>query len=187
MRVDGWQDSGVDVKTYPLQDILKPERRYIIPTFQRDYEWTLEGQWRLLFEDLASTADQISFEVRTSSAQGSVLKSKEQEISPHFLGAVVCASLPFATGGVALRSVIDGQQRLTTIQLLIRGLLDVLIANESERAKSVRRMLCSTRTTSLSRPKKSTSCGHVARTENFGQSRSETTFRPTTTITTTFI
>ena len=32
---------GVDAKTYPLQDILKPERRYIIPTFQRDYEWTL--------------------------------------------------------------------------------------------------------------------------------------------------
>ena len=131
---------GVDAKTYPLQDILKPERRYIIPTFQRDYEWTLDDQWRLLFEDLVSTADRL-FEVRTSSAQGSVLKSKEQGISPHFLGAIVCASLPFATGGVALRSVIDGQQRLTTIQLLIRGLLDVLIATESERAKSVRRML----------------------------------------------
>lgn len=130
----------MDAKTYPLQDILKPERRYIIPTFQRDYEWTLDGQWRLLFEDLASTADRL-FEVRTSSAQGSVLKSKEQGISPHFLGAIVCASLPFATGGVALRSVIDGQQRLTTIQLLIRGLLDILIATESERAKSVRRML----------------------------------------------
>ena len=27
----------MDAKTYPLQDILKPERRYIIPTFQRDY------------------------------------------------------------------------------------------------------------------------------------------------------
>lgn len=130
----------MDAKTYPLQDILKPERRYIIPTFQRDYEWTLEGQWRLLFEDLGSTADRL-FEVRTSGAEGSVLKSKEQGISPHFLGAIVCASLPFATGGVALRAVIDGQQRLTTIQLLIRGLLDILVAKESERAKSVRRML----------------------------------------------
>src|SRR5689334_21282051 len=28
------KDSPVDAKTYPLQDILKPERRYIIPTFQ---------------------------------------------------------------------------------------------------------------------------------------------------------
>lgn len=130
----------MDAKTYPLQDILRPERRYIIPTFQRDYEWTLDGQWRLLFEDLESTADRL-LDIRTSGAEGSALKSKEQRISPHFLGAIVCASLPFATGGVALRSVIDGQQRLTTIQLLIRGLLDVLLESGSDRAKSVRRML----------------------------------------------
>ena len=87
-----------------------------------------------------ATADRL-LEVRTSGSEGSILKSKEQSISPHFLGAIVCAGLPFATGGVALRSVIDGQQRLTTIQLLIRGLLDVLLEAKSERAKSVRRML----------------------------------------------
>lgn len=130
----------MDAKTYPLQDILKPERRYVIPTFQRDYEWTLEGQWRLLFEDLASTADRL-LEVRLSGDDAVRLKAKEQAISPHFLGAIVCAGLPFATGGVALRSVIDGQQRLTTVQLLIRGLADVLTEYASERTKSVRRML----------------------------------------------
>lgn len=142
---DAWEGheregDQMDAKTYPLQDILKPERRYIIPTFQRDYEWTLEGQWRLLFEDLGSTADRL-LDVRGSSGAGSKLKSQEQNVSPHFLGAIVCASLPFATGGVALRSVIDGQQRLTTVQLLIRGLLDVLREEGSERTKSVRRML----------------------------------------------
>lgn len=130
----------MDAKTYPLQEILKPERRYIIPTFQRDYEWTLEGQWRLLFEDLESTADRLLV-VRESGNAGSKLTSQEQNVSPHFLGAIVCASLPFPTGGVALRSVIDGQQRLTTVQLLIRGLLDVLMEEESDRTKSVRRML----------------------------------------------
>ncbi len=130
----------MDAKTYPLQDILKPERRYVIPTFQRDYEWTLDGQWRLLFEDLASTADRL-LEVRLGGDEGSKLKAKEQAVSPHFLGAIVCAGLPFATGGVALRSVIDGQQRLTTVQLLIRGLADVLAETSSERTKTVRRML----------------------------------------------
>lgn len=130
----------MDAKTYPLQDILKPERRYIIPTFQRDYEWTEDGQWRLLFEDLESTADRL-WEVRTSDATGSALRAKEQSVSPHFLGAIVCAGLPFATGGVALRSVIDGQQRLTTVQLMIRGLADVLGEAGSDRTKSVRRML----------------------------------------------
>jgi hypothetical protein len=130
----------MDAKTYPLQDILKPERRYIIPTFQRDYEWTLDEQWRLLFEDLESTAERL-LEVRNSGAEGSTLTSKEQSVSPHFLGAIVCAGLPFPTGGVALRSVIDGQQRLTTVQLMIRGLLDVLREANSDRTKSVRRML----------------------------------------------
>jgi uncharacterized protein with ParB-like and HNH nuclease domain len=130
----------VEAKTYPLQEILKPERRYIIPTFQRDYEWTLEGQWKLLFEDLEATADRL-LDVRGSGDEGSKLKSKEQNISPHFMGAIVCASLPFATGGVALRSVIDGQQRLTTIQLMMRGLLDVLTESSSDRTMSVRRML----------------------------------------------
>ncbi|ASR56109.1 DUF262 domain-containing protein [Cellulomonas sp. PSBB021] len=131
----------MDAKTYPLQEILKPERRYIIPTFQRDYEWTLDGQWRLLFEDLESTADRL-VDARASQNEASVvLKNKEQNVTPHFLGAIVCASLPFATGGVALRSVIDGQQRLTTIQLLVRGLLDVLQEAGSDRRKSVRRML----------------------------------------------
>lgn len=130
----------MDAKTYPLQEILKPERRYIIPTFQRDYEWTLEGQWRLLFEDLEAAADRL-LEVRTSALSGSDLTSKEQKVPPHFLGAIVCGSLPFSTGGVALRSVIDGQQRLTTTQLLVRGLLDVLAETGSDRTKSVRRML----------------------------------------------
>lgn len=130
----------MDAKTYPLQEILKPERRYVIPTFQRDYEWTLEGQWRLLFDDLETTADRL-LAARQSDAEGTRPRSKEQDISPHFLGAIVCANLPFPTGGVALRSVIDGQQRLTTVQLLIRGLLDVLQQNGSERSKAVRRML----------------------------------------------
>ncbi|WP_199424588.1 DUF262 domain-containing protein [Actinotalea solisilvae] len=131
----------MDAKTYPLQEILKPERRYIIPTFQRDYEWTLDGQWRLLFEDLESTADKL-VDARAGQVDNAVvLKNKEQNVTPHFLGAIVCASLPFATGGVALRSVIDGQQRLTTIQLLVRGLLDVLQETGSDRRKSVRRML----------------------------------------------
>lgn len=126
--------------TYPLQEILKPERRYVIPTFQRDYEWTKDGQWKLLFEDLENVADKL-LEARDSELDGTALSNREQLLSPHFMGAIVCAALPFATGGIALRSVIDGQQRLTTIQLLIRGLLDCLVESGSDRQKSLRRML----------------------------------------------
>lgn len=44
-------------------------------------------------------------------------------------------------GGLGLRAVIDGQQRLTTLQLLVRGVLDVLQEQESPRARQVRRLL----------------------------------------------
>ncbi|MGO3147813.1 MAG: DUF262 domain-containing protein [Leucobacter sp.] len=122
-----------------MQDILKPERRYIIPTFQRDYEWTKDDQWRLLFEDLAMTADRV---LESRGPEKSVSGARTQKVvSPHFLGAIVLAALPFDAGNVALRSVIDGQQRLTTMQLMCRGLLDVLTEFNSDRAPSINRML----------------------------------------------
>lgn len=127
--------------TYSLVDILKPERRFIIPTFQRDYEWTREGQWQLLFEDLDTVTERLG-NARRFATQSNVAPSKaEDKVAPHFLGAIVCDNLPFPTGGVALRAVVDGQQRLTTLQLLIRGVLDVLIERGSPRVGSVRRML----------------------------------------------
>ena len=45
--------------TYELKQIMTPERRYVIPTFQRGYEWTQAGQWALLFEDLDTAAQRL--------------------------------------------------------------------------------------------------------------------------------
>ncbi|WP_084039575.1 DUF262 domain-containing protein [Demequina sp. NBRC 110053] len=131
-------------KTWSLGEILKPERRYIIPTFQRSYEWTRDAQWELLFEDLASTASRL-FDVREFAERTEAVPDEER-VAPHFLGAVVCDTLPFPAGGVALRSVIDGQQRLTTVQLLIRGLLDVVLEGDQTgalrgKAKALRKMI----------------------------------------------
>lgn len=130
----------MQANTYPLSQILLPDRRYLIPTFQRDYEWTREGQWELLFEDLAATADRL-LEVRSSGETGAALLAKEAAVSPHFLGAVVVATVLSPTGGITLRSVIDGQQRLTTTQLLVRGVLDVLTVEDSLKQHQLRDML----------------------------------------------
>jgi hypothetical protein len=134
----------IEAKTWALGEILKPERRYIIPTFQRSYEWTKDGQWELLFADLLATADRL-FHCRQF-AKLTDSQPDEATVSPHFLGAIVCDTLPFPAGGVALRSVIDGQQRLTTLQLLLRGLLDVVQEANSDsqlrgKAKSLSRMI----------------------------------------------
>lgn len=130
----------MQANTYPLSQILLPDRRYLIPTFQRDYEWTREGQWELLFEDLEATSDRL-LDVRTSGLIGPDLLGKEALVSPHFLGAVVVATVLSPTGGITLRSVIDGQQRLTTTQLLVRGVLDVLTEENSAKQHQLRDML----------------------------------------------
>lgn len=127
--------------TYELKQIMTPERRYVIPTFQRDYEWTKDGQWQLLFEDLDTAADRLGEARAQAAATGSSKASAEKAVSPHFLGAIVCEQLPSPAGGLDLRAVIDGQQRLTTLQLLVRGVLDVLIEQDSPRVKQVRRLL----------------------------------------------
>jgi len=133
--------SLMQADTYELKQVMTPERRYVIPTFQRDYEWTERGQWALLFEDLDSVADRLGQARAYALATDSPTARAEKAVAPHFLGAVVCDQLPTPAGGLDMRAVIDGQQRLTTLQLLIRGVLDVLIERDSPRVKQVRRLL----------------------------------------------
>lgn len=131
----------MNADTYELKTILALERRYVIPTFQRDYEWTKESQWELLFEDLESVADRLGAARQRAEAQGEQASRADKGVTPHFLGAVVLEQLPSSAGGLDLRAVIDGQQRLTTLQLLLRGLLDVLVETNSPRASQVRRLI----------------------------------------------
>ncbi|PPJ36353.1 DUF262 domain-containing protein [Nocardia nova] len=127
--------------TRELKQVLTPPTQYVIPTFQRDYEWTEDGQWRLLFEDLVSAADRLVDARQTAQAVGKPAAMFEKTVAPHFLGAIVCEQLPSLTGGIDERAVIDGQQRLTTLMLLTRGVLDALIERNSDLVEQVRRLL----------------------------------------------
>lgn len=131
----------MDANPYPLKQVLLLERRFVVPTFQRDYEWTREGQWQLLFDDLEAVASRLRFAREQAEEDGSSVAQAEKQVAPHFLGAVVLDQLPAPGGGVDVRAVIDGQQRLTTLQLLLRGILDVLLLEGRGRAKQVRRMI----------------------------------------------
>lgn len=127
--------------TLALRSVLGAERRYVIPTFQRDYEWTRQGQWELLHEDLLSAAERLLKARIKADADGESRARADKNVTPHFLGAIVCDQLPSSTGGVDQRAVIDGQQRLTTLQLLARGILDVLLEESSPRAAQIRRLI----------------------------------------------
>lgn len=131
----------MNADTYELKTILTFERRYVIPTFQRDYEWTEDGQWSLLFDDLETVADRLEEARHHAELFGEPLTKAEKRVAPHFLGAIVIDGLPHSPGSLDLSSVIDGQQRLTTIQLLLRSVLDVLLERESPRAPQVRRLI----------------------------------------------
>lgn len=86
---------------------------FVIPQFQRHYKWK-QAQWLRLFEDLL---DQYHSEAATS---GNIVANEG-----HFLGSVVLHPAPGPHSTVSRYLVIDGQQRLTTLMVLIAAARDV--------------------------------------------------------------
>lgn len=93
------------------QDIFFSPQRLVVPLFQRPYVWSLERQWEPLWADVSRLADKL-------------LSGSNPE--PHFLGAIVVQQQQSEIGNLSVRSVIDGQQRLTTLQLLLDATFGVL-------------------------------------------------------------
>lgn len=87
---------------------MQPQR-LIVPLFQRPYVWNEETQWEPLWADLTRVADRV-------------LARPGDKHPPHFLGAVVLQQVPNTIGRMQERTIIDGQQRLTTLQLLLDAL-----------------------------------------------------------------
>ena len=98
------------------RDLFQKEMRYTIPAFQRPYVWSQDDQWEPLWEDVRNVAENYLEELERS---GNDEVEAEQRTSPHFLGAVVLKQVPTAIRDIPKREVIDGQQRVTTLQLLL--------------------------------------------------------------------
>ncbi len=96
------------------QTVFMHPQRLVVPLFQRPYVWNLETQWEPLWNDVVRMAERV-------------LKSPHQRHYPHFLGAVVLQQVQNAVGTMQERTIIDGQQRLTTLQLLFDALHAELI------------------------------------------------------------
>lgn len=101
-------------KVNPREVFYQPARM-VVPLFQRPYVWSRDRQWQPLWEDIARLAE--------------VLETKNPTAT-HFLGAFVVQQLPSTLGAMPEWSVIDGQQRLTTLQILLDALHSQLEANE---------------------------------------------------------
>ncbi len=109
------EDSGgmwMDVSILPLQKIFALDVQFRVPLYQRPYVWDRDRQWVPLWEDVVSLADRYL--------------ADSSDISHHFLGAVVVRQQLKPVGTLETRDVIDGQQRLTTLQLLADAVEEVI-------------------------------------------------------------
>ncbi|MBZ9857062.1 DUF262 domain-containing HNH endonuclease family protein [Mesorhizobium sp. CA13] len=93
---------------HPLANIFGTQTRHLVPLFQRPYVWSREEQWEPLWDDVSHLAD------RLVSANG-------KKVAGHFLGTVVLEQADTPSGRVTRREVIDGQQRLTTLQIVLQA------------------------------------------------------------------
>jgi len=89
--------------------VFTQPQRLVVPLFQRPYVWNEENQWKPLWSDVVRLAERI-------------LRQPDSKHHPHFLGAVVLQQVQKPTGLMQERTIIDGQQRLTTLQLLLHAL-----------------------------------------------------------------
>lgn len=98
-----------------IQELFSRERRFVIPLYQRSYVWNKDEQWGPLWEDIERRAE-AHLKKRNSDTEG--------KVRSHFLGAVVLSNASAQGRSIARCDVIDGQQRLTTLQLFLAALRD---------------------------------------------------------------
>ena len=125
--------------TLTLKNIFQKDVRYVIPTFQRPYVWNQDDQWEPLWNDVRNTAERYLEELALAERNG---PRAEERTGTHFMGAVVLQQQPTASAEIETRSVIDGQQRLTTAQILMDAAQEVFeeLGAEAE-AKRVSRLV----------------------------------------------
>lgn len=97
-------------------DLFEKQRRYLVPIFQRGYVWNKERQWAPLWEDISEQATLVS--EHDSSSKSTIRK--------HFLGTIVLSHIPTVIRQTPASEIIDGQQRLLTLQVFLIAFRDAI-------------------------------------------------------------
>jgi uncharacterized protein with ParB-like and HNH nuclease domain len=103
----------MQAKETKLQDIIEGTKQYVIPLFQRTYSWTPK-EWEVLWIDLVELCE-------------------AENPRTHFIGSIVNMPTVSVPEGVAKYLLIDGQQRLTTIFILL-----TLLRNKAREIQNAR-------------------------------------------------
>lgn len=102
-------------------EFLKRSPQFVVPIYQRTYSWT-ERQCRQLWDDILRTG-------------------RNDAIAAHFMGSIVYVEKGlYQVSSQSPLLVIDGQQRLTTVMLIIEALARVLGDSEPLDGFSARKL-----------------------------------------------
>ena len=117
---------------YPLKKIFSDDFVFTIPRYQRAYAWTTE-QSEELFQDLLRAMDSYEKSI--------------DDLPPYFLGSIVLIKEDDEPDA----QIIDGQQRLTTLIMLLAALRSLI---KSEYAESLTSFLCEKGNVIIGTPKR---------------------------------
>jgi hypothetical protein len=107
-----------------ISELFQQREQYLVPLFQRGYVWTLTDQIYPLWEDIADRMAALAEHRENARKVGGVDKLKPMR--KHFLGAIIVGPADHGdTEKIAAREVIDGQQRITTLQIMLLAARDV--------------------------------------------------------------
>lgn len=98
---------------------------YVLPHFQRQYSWEKDN-WATLLNDALSIYEEYDPDDR------------EPE---HFLGSLVVINDGTRNGTISAFKLVDGQQRLTTISLLLCAFRDLIQSSDPKTARGIQKLL----------------------------------------------
>src|SRR5580692_711639 len=100
-----------------ITELLEGPKQFIVPVFQRDYSWGTKHCLQL-WEDI----------VRVGS---------DDNVKAHFVGSVVYIAAEDTSAKITRWLLIDGQQRLTTLTILLAALRDRLPNSDADDASDI--------------------------------------------------
>ena len=96
----------MDIEKGSIYNLLNGQCQYIIPVYQRKYSWYADVHCARLWND--------------------IVKMEKGHKKHHFVGSIVSIAEKKALMGVQKQLIIDGQQRMTTLSILMIALRDYL-------------------------------------------------------------
>ncbi len=111
----------MEAKLVNFSKFLKqPDTQFIIPVYQRNYDWT-EKECKQLLKDI-------------------YLVGTKDDIESHFIGSIVFMHDGiYSSSGKTQLTIIDGQQRLTSISLILLALSNKLRDVDEKKANQIRK------------------------------------------------